>query len=97
MIKAVYIKKGDTETTWQVNVGLVGATVKSFVRNESGVEQELPAAIADAPKGLVTVTTSTLAEGKYSLSVRVSQGGKVSTFPGERYAVLVVGDALGDS
>lgn len=95
-VKTAYTKRGDTEIVMLVNMELTGATAKSFVRDSSGVDQELSCSITDEATGEVTILTGSLDTGKYKLEVQITSAGKVATFPDSGYVPLAVVEDLGD-
>ena len=91
------VKRGDTDTTWQLNADLTGSTIRVLVRPRSNPTEMivLPSEILDAESGLISAVTSGLPVGSYDLEVEVTQGIKVYTFPDSGFGSLSINGDLG--
>lgn len=94
VVKTAYTKRGDTEVLFQLNTTLSTGSVKAFVKDENGNKSEVPATISNA-SGIVSVNTSALPVGKYSIEVQVTTGSTIATYPDSGYVKLIVIDDLG--
>ena len=91
------VKRGDTDTTWKLNMDLTGSTIRVLVRSRSKpvTMTELTSEIVDAENGIVSANTSVLPVGSYDVEVEVMQGPKIYTFPDSGFASLSINTDLG--